>query len=57
MHVTNSLVKICWAKHLWFQHYEAFCGALASSVYYLTIATCSWEKVCGILKNHKSLAQ
>ena len=25
--------KIRWAKHLWFQPYEVFHGALASSVY------------------------
>ena len=32
-------------------------GALASSVYYLTIAKYLQENFCGALKNHKSLAQ
>ena len=39
---------------------EYFCGALASSVYYLTIAKYSWKNFCGTLKkceNHKRLAQ
>ena len=34
-----------------------FCGALASGVYYLTIAKHSRENFRGTLKNHKSLAQ
>ena len=39
---------------------EILCGALASSVYYLTIAKYSQENFCGTLKIHKkreSLAQ
>ena len=37
--------------------WEYFCGALASSVYYLTIAKYSWENFRGALKNCKKLAQ
>ena len=43
-------------KVLW----EYFCSALASSVYYLTIAKNSWENFCGTVKNREnceSLAQ
>ena len=53
--------KIRWARHSRFQPYEFFwkyfCGALATSVYDLPIAT---ENICSTLKNHEnreSLAQ
>ena len=36
---------------------EYFHGALASSVYYLTIAKYSWENFHSTLENHESLAQ
>ena len=31
-----------------------FCSALASGVYYLTIAKYSWENFCSTLKNFKT---
>ena len=45
---------------LWSFSWEYFCSALASGVYYLTIAKCPWENFCGTLKNcenHEGLAQ
>ena len=36
---------------------EYFCGALATSVYYLPVAKNSWENFCGTLKNRESSAQ
>ena len=47
--------KIYWAKHLRFQPYKVFHGALVNSVYYLTIAKYSWENFHSTLKNRKSL--
>ena len=49
--------KIRWAKYSWFQPYKflwkCFCGALASGVYYLTIAKSSLENFRGTLKTAK----
>ena len=49
--------KISWAKHLRFQPYEVFRGALATSVHYLPISKNSRENFCGNLKNRENLAQ
>ena len=49
--------KIRWAKQSWFQPYEVFRGALATSVYCLPMAKNSQENFCGTLKNRKSLVQ
>ena len=52
--------KIRWAKHSWFQLYEVFRGALATSVHYLPKAKNSRENFHGKLKNREnreSLAQ
>ena len=42
---------------VYFKPYEVFHGALASSVYYLTIAKHSCKNFHATLKNHESLAQ
>ena len=49
--------KIRWANYSWFQPYEVFCGALATSVDYLPIAKNSQENFHSKFKNHKSLIQ
>ena len=46
--------KIHWAKHSRLQQY--FCGPLASSVYYLTIAKYSWGNFCDTVKKTRKFS-